>query len=33
MAQLAAKYHAPSGRAFRVIAGAYPAISKTKTKE
>ncbi len=33
IAELAAKYHAPSGRAFRVIAGVYPAISKTKTKE
>jgi len=33
IAQLAAKYHAPSGRPFRVIAGVYPAISQTKTKE
>lgn len=30
LAQLAAKYHSPSGRAFRVIAGAYPLISKDK---
>jgi DNA-binding transcriptional ArsR family regulator len=26
MGQLAAKYHSPSGRNFRVIAGAYPAV-------
>jgi len=29
---LAAKYHSPEGRNFRVIAGAYPAIKKQETK-